>query len=307
VGWIAFILTLLMVILGGSFVLRSIGLEQEQRQLHQQAELDAVAAEKTAELVDELAAADLVLDEQIELAEGMVASRTLFVEQVVVVSAALDSGAGKIDVATFRQRVLDAQDAVLAATDAASIDSQTKALQAITAEITASVEAHDAEAARRSQQAAATSASSVSPRRSSPQPPAAGTSVSGGDWFSEMRGILNSVGGGSITLVVYDGNCGGGTAPACSFRGKIGVTQAIAAWSPVRKSWGMAHEVAHQYQYRVWDQLMASPTYQQLFGSNIELLANCMTTSRGHTVHGQYCSPQMVSWAANIYNGVVTG
>jgi len=69
----------------------------------------------------------------------------------------------------------------------------------------------------------------------------------------------------------------------------------------------MAHELAHQYQFQVWDTLMSSPTYASLYGSNIELLANCMTRARNYNGGGHYCTSEQKEWANNIWYGVVNG
>jgi hypothetical protein len=123
-----------------------------------------------------------------------------------------------------------------------------------------------------------------------------------------MRTILNNVGGGGYALVEYDGNCGGVTAPACaSSNGTIMVSSAVANWPYSTKVWGMTHELAHQYQFRVWKQMTASPSYQTLFNKNPELLANCMAATRGATQAAGGCGPAQLGWAAGIWQGIVAG
>lgn len=129
----------------------------------------------------------------------------------------------------------------------------------------------------------------------------------GGGWFSEMRQILNAVGGSHVSLVEYDGNCSGVSAPACSSRGgTIKVHPSISGWSSARKYWAMSHELAHQYQFNIWNSIMSSPTYQSSFNGDIEYLANCMTNSKGFAAHGRSCSASQIAWASTIWSGYVS-
>lgn len=234
------------------------------------------------------------------------AARTTFVDALGALRTALESAADKVDVASQRQAALDAQATVVAAPDEPETYAEPiAAVQRATSEVDAKVKAYEAEQRRKAAEAAA--------RRSYSAPITRGSSGStggggGAGWFAEMRAILNNVGGSGYALVEYDGNCGGVTAPACAkSNGTIMVSSAVANWPYVTKVWGMTHELAHQYQFRVWKQMTASPSYQTLFNKNPELLANCMAATRGATQAAGGCGPAQLGWAAGIWQGIVAG
>jgi hypothetical protein len=81
----------------------------------------------------------------------------------------------------------------------------------------------------------------------------------------------------------------------------------IASTPDFYRLYAMRHELAHIYQYRVYNDLMPSAGYNRVFGSNIELLADCMVTQRfgGYTTYG--CTGEQVAWAAGIWDGVIPG
>jgi hypothetical protein len=233
-------------------------------------------------------------------------ARATFVEAIAALRTALDAAADKVDVDSQRQAALDAQATVTAApTEAGTYAEPTAAVQRATSEVDAKVKAYEAEQRRKAAEAAARSYSAPVTRGTSSSPSTGGGSAG---WFAEMRAILNNVGGGGYALVEYDGNCGGVTAPACaSSSGTIMVSSAVANWPYVTKVWGMTHELAHQYQFRVWKQMTASPSYQTLFNRNPELLANCMAATRGATQASGGCGPAQLGWAAGIWQGIVAG
>ncbi len=183
-------------------------------------------------------------------------ARATFVEAIAALRTALDAAADKVDVDSQRQAALDAQATVTAApTEAGTYAEPTAAVQRATSEVDAKVKAYEAEQRRKAAEAAARSYSAPVTRGTSSSPSTGGGSAG---WFAEMRAILNNVGGGGYALVEYDGNCGGVTAPACaSSSGTIMVSSAVANWPYVTKVWGMTHELAHQYQFRVWKQMTA--------------------------------------------------
>lgn len=125
-------------------------------------------------------------------------------------------------------------------------------------------------------------------------------------WLVEIRNILNSVGGSNYKLEEFNGICGGVNAIACSYStGEIKVHYSINNYSNSYKKTVMAHELAHQYQFKVWNTLMQSQTYKTLYRSNIEHLANCMASAKGYYEHGQVCNSSMINYAKNIWNGKV--
>lgn len=242
------------------------------------------------------------------LAEAATARET-FVGAIGALRKSLESATNKVDVASQRQAALDAQTAVVAAPDdPATYADPTAAVQRATSEVDAKVKAYEAEQRRKAAEAAARSSYSAPITRGGSGSTGGGSGGGGGGWLAEMRTILNNVGGGGYALVEYDGNCGGVTAPACAkSNGTIMVSSAVANWPYVTKVWGMTHELAHQYQFRVWKQMTASPSYQTLFNKNPELLANCMAATRGATQAAGGCGPAQLGWAAGIWQGIVAG
>lgn len=126
-------------------------------------------------------------------------------------------------------------------------------------------------------------------------------------WYNQMRNILNAVGGSHVPLKIFNGQCGGVFAMACSRMATkdILVHQSISSWSTSNKYWAMTHELAHQYQFNVWGPLHQSKTYKSLYGGNIELLANCMAQQRGYPSPSTRCSTTQLNWAANIWKNKV--
>lgn len=301
--------------LGGqqAVVLKSGSEELAQVQAKSEKQSSALAAEKTK--AEELQASAAELEATIATRQGVVAERNRFSASLASFQAALISATGKVDGAAQKDRVLAAQTAVTGILDdAPAVAAQVAEVDAATSELTAAVKAKDeAVAAERrrmqSVQRPAASAKPSSPIRSSGSAAASSASApasSGGDWFADMRSRLNSVGGGHIELAIFDGNCGGVQSVACAdSRGTIFVSPAIASQSSARKNTIMAHELAHQYQFPIMAQINGSAGYAQLFGGNIEKLANCMASAKGYTAHGHSCSAAQISWASAIWSGTV--
>jgi hypothetical protein len=280
--------------------LNTVGDNRESRMLALQTKI----ADAEASLTDLRTTIDGENAEAATLAEAA-AARVAFVEAVGALRTALDTATNKVDVGSQRQAALDAQATVTAnPADAGAYTEPTAAVQRATSEVDAKVKAYEAEQRRKAAEAAARRSYAAPITRGSGSAPSGG----GGGWFAEMRTILNNVGGGGYALVEYDGNCGGVTAPACaSSNGTIMVSSAVANWPYSTKVWGMTHELAHQYQFRVWKQMTASPSYQTLFNKNPELLANCMAATRGATQAAGGCGPAQLGWAAGIWQGIVAG
>lgn len=122
-------------------------------------------------------------------------------------------------------------------------------------------------------------------------------------WITQLRAILDNVGGAHVGLAqAGPNNC---SADACSnSNGTIYVRPPLANYSVAGKYWAMTHELAHQYQFAVWNNLMNSRGYSNLFGRDIEYLANCMAAERGHG-GGTVCSKAQLNYAASIWAGRV--
>mgnify|MGYP003584064174 CR=1 FL=1 len=257
--------------------------------------------------------------------QSVLDARPAFLEAVKGTDASFQSAAGKVDASAQRAAVIAAQQAVLAErADPAVIAAQTEAVKAAGVDVAAQVKAYDDRIA--AEKAARAKASQPkSPQKQTGSAPRSNTSrgttgggSSGGNtnsgggssvnWLDDLRGRLNSMGGGWTNLIEYDGYCGNKNAAGCSWwNGTIGVTSAVASWTSSRKNWLMAHELAHQHHFKVWDAVAASPGYQQLFGSSAELLADCMASARGYTDHSRagQCTADRINWARGIWSGQI--
>lgn len=247
----------------------------------------------------------------ITVRESVLAQRPAFDAAIDAAHAALNSAAGKVDVQKQKSEILAAQQAALGADDAAAMKAATAAVSASVSTIRARVAEWERAAAERARLAAAQQArvqgtATVSRSPGSSWVDAAAAPTRSTSWLSRVRSILNSVGGAGVPLRQYNGNCGGVRAIACSYpSGYIAVSSALASKSSSYVKWAMAHELAHQYQFRVWRTLNASKTYKTLFRSNIELLANCMAYAKGAPRYGHACSSAQITWAAGIWRGTV--
>lgn len=231
--------------------------------------------------------------------QSVLDERPGFVAAVAAADAAFASAKDKVDVASSRAAVIAAQDAVRAERlDSALVRAQTTAVTDIATAVTAEVKAHD------DRIAAARAAASRTGGRTG----GSGGAVGGPGWFADMRQRLTNVGGSHVELREFDGQCGGTYALACAYsQGYIAVAPGIASWSGSRKNWAMVHELAHTYHFARWGAVAGSGGYSQLFGSNPELLANCMASARGYTDHGHnsQCNSDRLAWAAALWNGNV--
>lgn len=240
---------------------------------------------------------DLITDR-----EAILTARPAFIAAVTAAREAFNDAPEAVDVTTLRKQVLAAQEKVVTASTVDVMNDATVEASA------AAATAKEKTAQWRAQQAAARASIGA---RGLGGGLTVGTGLNVGaaksGWFAELRSILNKVGGSHITLKEYDGNCGGVNAPACSFsNGWIGVTSALAPRSYSYKVWVMTHELAHHYQFTMMTRIKASATYQSMFGSNIELLANCMAYAHGSPRYGHTCSTAQVNWSASIWRGALS-
>lgn len=280
--------------------------EQHQHQRHV-----VLAADQQAEVIGQERARRAAVVEFLreKAARELAEAKTDFRRAAKKASAALGTAKGKVDASTERSAVQAAKRQVAEAEVADEVTAQTHKVNFVRKTVKAKVKAYKEEqerAAREAAQRAAAARQSAAPATGISSSSNDGDSRGGSDgWFSQMRSILNSVGGSGVRLVAFDGQCGRVWAAACSKSGAIMVNSSIGGWSYNRKVWAMDHELAHQYQFRVWSTLMASDTYRSLFGSNIELLANCMTQARGLNYSSQQCSGSQVAFAGGIWQGRV--
>lgn len=263
----------------------------------------------------------------VALKTSLVDKRPAYVEALKLFSAEYATAEGKIDASGERQIILDSQTKVLSTEKPEDIDTEINVVNQQKQSLTDKVAVYNAEqeanAARKAAEEKAAAErveadkeqkqsipGTQKPDQSQPSPqpkPQPQPQKPQQNWFDQMRQILNDVGGSDVTLETFDGKCGDVTAEACTrYNGVIQVSESISGWSYSWKVWAMRHELAHVYQLKVWDQIMNSPTYKSMFGSYIELLANCMAAGRGSPLTGNMaCTTEQVRWADNIWYGRV--
>lgn len=233
--------------------------------------------------------------------EQLLDARTGFITALSGASTALTSAAGKVDTAAQLAGIRRLQDAVHAErTDPAVVTAATAEVVTTTTTIVTAVAAYDAEQKRLAEERARRAAGAGAGASTGTRLPSSGSA------YDRVRAALDRVGGGGVPLEQYDGACGGVQAAACAFpAGVIRFTPALASWSNARLHWAMAHELAHIRQFGMWGSLMRSGGYASLFGSNIELLANCMAQQRGYPSGNVWCSGAQLDWSASIWGGSV--
>lgn len=231
--------------------------------------------------------------------QGLVDARKLFLEAVAGFVSTFETTENKVDNVGERENVLTAQETVLEATTVTEIEKATKIVTTQTGILTEKVKQHDAEQAHK----AAEENRNVQSNNTETNSPGNSNNNSGNssNWFNELRTILNNAGGGHINLVEFDGTCGGVWAKACAVPGTIMVNSQLAGESYNRKVWSMTHELAHQYQFNKWDSIMGSSDYHNLFGGNIEYLANCMTAVRGVNASSHSCNQAQINYASTLW------
>ena len=303
VRWVSSILIFMLVVGWGSSLVKQSSIQTEIEKLTASSQaFDNQVKDKNHELefiASELTAAQDELTIKNDLAE----QRIPYGESLAKASEVLASAVDKVDTTEDRRRILESQNKVLAAEKAEQIIVEITVIKDLTKSITDKIAAYDAEQAR----LAAENAAREQANRSYSNGASDGGEISaGGDWFSQMRSILDSVGGSWVPLKSFDEvSCGGISEYACTYStGTIVVGPAIANWSYSRKQWAMAHELAHVFQFQVWDTLVASGSYANLFGSNPETLANCMAAVKGYY---SSCSGAQMDFSRSIWNGSVPG
>ncbi|MFT4157505.1 MAG: hypothetical protein QM630_06200 [Microbacterium sp.] len=245
----------------------------------------AVSTSDAAQRTDDLEQAILIAQDDTADRTAVLDVRPDFVAEIASLSLALDRAEGKVDTAEQEASARSAQLQVLAElSDPAVVIDATATVQALTDEVDDQLAAWEAE-----QQALSD---------------AARWGASGADGYARVRAALDRVGGRGVPLY-ESASCAGGTAPACANSdGYIKYRADIADWSVDRLNWAMAHELAHIYQFRAWDALQASSSYQAMFGGDPEFLANCMAVVRGFP-GAVGCSGEQQAWASGVWAGAV--
>lgn len=217
--------------------------------------------------------------------DALLSERPAFLAEIAAFRAALEGAGGKVDTAAHRASVLSAQQSVLdEREDAGVVVAATATVRALTAKLGEEV--------------------SIWQTTQYAGDGADGEGSGGSGGYARVRAALDRVGGAGVGLY-ESSSCAGGTAPACAnSNGYIKYRGDIAQWSTERLNWAMAHELAHIYQFRVWNDLTAAEGYRSMFGGDPEFLANCMAVVRGYPGSVSCDSDQQV-WASAIWVGAV--
>ena len=304
--WISGILAFLLVFgWGASFFKQSSAQAAADKLTPISQSFNAQVKEKNHQL-DVLESAVTNSEEELVTKTAIVEQRTPYGEALTTASAALAAAVNKVDTTDEHGKLLESQSKVLAAKSAEQVTAEVTVVNDLTKSITDKIASYDAEQARLAEERAARERASRSYSSGGSSGGNSGGGVPSGDWFAQMRSILDSVGGGGVPLKQFgESGCGGISEYACTWStGTIVVGPAIANWSYSRKQWAMAHELAHVYQFRVWDTLVASGSYGSLFGGNPETLANCMAAVKGYY---SSCSGSQMDFSRSIWNGSVPG
>lgn len=268
--------------------------------------------------------------------EELLKSREGFLNELAVAAPVIASAAGKIDISSDVQVIKEAQDKVSnERNDVSVVIAQVTAIQGAVKSIADKVAAYDAEQVRLEQerQAAEQKNNNNSGSSGSTSNKSSGSNSSGSkkssnsgntstpketsnnnapkcavvDGIGEARRALDAVGGGWVCLGVADVVCSVDWAAACSHPGgyiemaRFNAYESYDYWYPL-----MMHEYAHQIQYQNYTVMLNSSGYNNLFGGNIEWLADCMAMSRisGYSSgYGYGCSQDQLNYASNAWNG----
>lgn len=272
------------------------------------------------------------LEDTVKTQEKIIESREKFLASLPPAQAAIVSAADKVDITALKQKILDAQEVVASEKkDFTVVDTQTELVNGVTAEITAAVQAYDAEIARQQEEensrnnyqnnngggGSGYSGGSNNGGGSGGSGGSSGGSGGGGGstggstqnypGLDIVRQALNDVGGSWVSLGAADIVCRVDWAAACAHPGGyIEVdTQYLGNsywwWYPI-----MMHEYAHQIQYNHWTKLNNSNRYYELFGGDAEWLADCMSAARisGYeSAYGYSCSQDQINYGSGGWSG----
>lgn len=242
--------------------------------------------EKLTLQVNELNSANINLNVEIENLKKVEALRPVFLENISNLEAAFTAGENKIQTGDARAAGYASQEKFLAATNEQEAQAEIDAIASLTASVNQKIADYD-EAIQRAV-------------RNSPLPRDTNMSGMSGDYVERARSILNSIGGSWVNLIGYDGTCAGRFATGCAIPGTIKIHSSWDEMDGFRKTWAIWHEYAHQFHFNNWNAVNNSGTYQSLFHSNPETLANCMAGVKGYAVI--HCSAEQNDYAWRIWN-----
>lgn len=293
----------------GSGGIAAFSAEQEYKsaaRAHEQAEADLESATE-----NESALKGGVDKAEAELAtlQAVLAERGNFSAQLERVRQGAATAVGKVDTAQWLERVIALQDEVVTIeTDPARVAELTAQVSAEADGIEKAVADYDAEQKRQAEARSSSRSGGGGGGSSSSEggSPAAvgGGGGSAGDAVSRARSVLAGLGGSWVQVESYDGACGSKTAMACAHSdGVISIRPDAAGLGSGQFNWMIVHEYAHQVQFQNWTGITSHSKYHDLFGGDMELLANCMASARGYTYGGRNCSQQMVDEAGAVWGG----
>lgn len=236
--------------------------------------------------INELTATNTDLIAEIENLRKVESLRPTYLESISKLEAVLSAGENKIKTGEYRSVGYASQERFLSATNEAEAQAEIDAIDSLTATVNQKITDYD-EAIQNAV-------------RNSPLPRDTNMSGMSGDYVEQARSILNGIGGDWVNLIGYDGTCGGKFAVACATPGTIKVHSSWNDMDGFRKNWAIWHEYAHQFHFNNWNAVNNSSTYQSLFYSNPEVLANCMAGVKGYAVI--YCSDEQKEYAWRIWN-----
>lgn len=250
-------------------------------------------------------------------------SRENFLAVLPLAKDALARTENKIDPAPYKQKVLDAQNVVAEEkTNPENINTQTQNVKNTVAEIDTALQTYDAEQDRARQEReqeqqsnnnrnteteTETDNGSYSNNSDSGNSGGGSGPTQSASGLDVVRQALNDVGGGWVRLGAAPVVCGVEWAVACA--DPSGYIEVDSDYLGRGYNWWykiMMHEYAHQIQFPHYDQMVKSPTYQNLFGGNIEWAADCMAAARipgYYSGYGYSCNADQLNYGANAWNG----
>lgn len=268
----------------------------ENAQATSSADLEA-AEERILELEKTVAERDATIEKQDE----KLTSREGFIAVVQSAAPLIEEAMNKVDTSGLI-RVVDIQQNRVEAegADLAVVADATVQVQDAIGALRAVLDEYNASASEREQMEQSLS-------RDEPSTPsdASDTVLAG------ARAALDAAGGTWVGLGRSDVVCGLPAAIACAHSdGTVMVANRVAGNN--RDYWlgPMAHEYAHQIQFKNWEGLLASPTLASLFSADVpgmERLADCMAVILVSSWSGPYqpqCNPEQLAFAQRVWTGV---
>lgn len=239
-------------------------------------------------------------DKTIASQEALLASREGFIAVVQSAAPLIEEALTKVDPAALIKVVDEQQNRVeKERSDPKVIADATSRVQVAMDALRALVDEFDQQEKEREQMEQSIS------REPAPAPASPDDATLGG-----ARLALNAVGGEWVKLGRADVVCDLAAAIACAHPdGTVMVANRVAGNN--RDYWmgPMAHEYAHQMQFKNWEAILASPTMAALFTADvpgIERLADCMAKTIVPTWSGPYqasCTADQLAYAQRVWTG----